>query len=276
VELEYSDRNSKRSKLYIGAGVLIALMVGGMVFVVLQASGLSTTPQAELRQVVVAARDIPSRKPIEEGDLVMRTVPADATNDSAFTRIDEVLGRVSGVPIMTGQLLTRNVLASNTSGQAFSILEPGQEFDPTGPDLRAVSVSVPDERAVAGTLVPGQRVDLIVTMAINPEVGQTAEEAQTTQAQYIPGPSTKATLQTMTILARNGGLYILRTDLATAEKIAELTAAGGQFTLVLRPDEDGRTAETSGSTIDTLIDEFDFPVPKPPDFLGGGSGNARP
>ena len=276
MELEYSDRNSKRSKLYIGAGVLIALMVGGMVFVVLQASGLSTTPQAELRQVVVAARDIPSRKPIEEGDLVMRTVPADATNDSAFTRIDEVLGRVSGVPIMTGQLLTRNVLASNTSGQAFSILEPGQEFDPTGPDLRAVSVSVPDERAVAGTLVPGQRVDLIVTMAINPEVGQTAEEAQTTQAQYIPGPSTKATLQTMTILARNGGLYILRTDLATAEKIAELTAAGGQFTLVLRPDEDGRTAETSGSTIDTLIDEFDFPVPKPPDFLGGGSGNARP
>jgi len=276
VELEYSDRNSKRSKLYIGAGVLIALMVGGMVFVVLQASGLSTTPQAELRQVVVAARDIPSRKPIEEGDLVMRTVPADATNDSAFTRIDEVLGRVSGVPIMTGQLLTRNVLASNTSGQAFSILEPGQEFDPTGPDLRAVSVSVPDERAVAGTLVPGQRVDLIVTMAINPEVGQTAEEAQTTQAQYIPGPSTKATLQTMTILARNGGLYILRTDLATAEKIAELTAAGGQFTLVLRPDEDGRTAETSGSTIDTLIDEFDFPVPKPPDFLGGGSGSARP
>jgi Flp pilus assembly protein CpaB len=276
VELEYSDRNSKRSKLYIGAGVLIALMVGGMVFVVLQASGLNTAPQAELRQVVVAARDIPSRKPIEEGDLVMRTVPADATNESAFTRIDDVLGRVSGVPITTGQLLTRNVLASNTSGQAFSILEPGQEFDPTGPDLRAVSVSVPDERAVAGTLVPGQRVDLIVTMAINPEIGQTAEEAQNTQAQYIPGPSTKATLQTMTILARNGALYILRTDLATAEKIAELTAAGGQFTLVLRPDEDGRTADTSGSTIDTLIEEFDFPVPKPPDFLSGGSRTARP
>lgn len=276
MELEYSDRNSKRSKLYIGAGVLIALIVGGMVFVALQASGLNSTPQAELRQVVVAARDIPSRKPIEEGDLVMRTVPADVTNESAFTRIDEVLGRVSGVPISTGQLVTRNVLASNTSGQAFSILEPGQEFDPTGPDLRAVSVSVPDDRAVAGTLVPGQRVDLIVTMAINPEVGQTAEEAQTTQAQYIPGPSTKVTLQTMTILARNGGLYILRTDLATAEKIAELTAAGGQFTLVLRPDEDGRTADTSGSTIDSLIDEFDFPVPKPPDFVGNGSTNARP
>ena len=70
----------------------------------------------------------------------------------------------------------------------------------------------------------------------------------------------------MTILARNGGLYILRTDLATAEKVAELTAAGGQFTFVLRPDVDDRLATTAGSTIDTLIDEFGFPVPKPPVF----------
>jgi Flp pilus assembly protein CpaB len=267
VELEYSDRNSKRSKLYIAVGLIVALAVGGMVFVALQASGLTAARAVEMRQVVVAARDIPSRKPIEDGDLVMRTVPADATNESAFTRIDEVLGRVSGVPILTGQLVTRNVLASNTSGQAFSILEPGQEFDPSGPDLRAVSVSVPDDRAVAGTLVPGQRVDMIVTMAINPEVGQTAEEAQTTQAQYIPGPSTKVTLQSLTILARNGGLYILRTDLATAEKVAELAAAGGQFTLALRPDEDGRTATTEGSTINTLIDEYGFPVPQPPAFV---------
>ena len=74
------------------------------------------------------------------------------------------------------------------------------------------------------------------------------------------------TLQSLTILARNGGLYILRTDLATAEKVAELTAAGGQFTFVLRPDVDDRVATTAGSTIDTLIDEFGFPVPKPPVF----------
>jgi hypothetical protein len=105
-------------------------------------------------------------------------------------------------------------------------------------------------------------------MAINPEVGQSAQQASKTQSSFIPGPSTKVTLQSLTILARNGGLYILRTDLATAEKITELTAAGGQFTLVLRPDVDDRTAETSGSTIDRLIDEYGFPVPVPPDFRG--------
>ena len=50
------------------------------------------------------------------------------------------------------------------------------------------------------------------------------------------------------------------------ETLAALTAAGGQFTFVLRPDVDDRMATTVGSTIDTLIDEFGFPVPKPPIF----------
>lgn len=264
MELEYSDKNSKRSKLYIAVGLVIALIVGGVVFVALRFSNVGDTGQVEMRSVVVAARDIASRKPIEDGDVVMRTVPADPTNAQAFTRIDDVLGRLSGVTINSGELITRNLLASTTSGQSFSILDPGQKYDPSGPDLRAVSVTVPDERAVAGTLQPGQRVDLIVTMALNPELGQPAGQAAQTQAQFVPGPSTKVTLQTVTILARNGSIYIVRTDLATAEKIAELVAAGGQFTMVLRADQDDRTAKTDGSTIDSLIDEFHFRFPEAP------------
>jgi len=273
VELEYSDKNSKRSKLYIAVGVIIALIVGGVVFVALRFSGVSETAQVEMRSVVVAARDIASRKPIEEGDVVVRTVAADPTNEQAYGRIDDVLGRISGVTITTGQMITRNLLASNTSGQPFSILDPGQEYDPNGPDLRAVSVTVPDDRAVAGTLQAGQRVDLIVTMAMNPELGQPAGQAAQTQAKFVPGPSTKVTLQSMTILARNGSIYILRSDLPTAEQIAELQAAGGQFSMALRPDQDDRTAKTDGSTIDTLIDEFHFPYPQAPAI---GTNQATP
>jgi Flp pilus assembly protein CpaB len=263
VELEYTDRNSRRSKIYIAVGIIIALIVGGVVYVALSFSGITAQDQVELRSVVVAARDIPSRKPIEEGDVVMRTVAADATNATAFTRIDEVIGLVSGVPIGEGQLVSQNLLASGTSGQAYSILEPGEEFDPQGPHLRAVSINVPAERAVAGTLQPGQWVDVIVTMAINPEVGQTPEEAQETLRQVIPGPSTKVTLQSVIILSRDGDLYIVRADLDTSEKIAELQAAGAQFTFALRPDLDDRVAVTEGSTIDRLLEEFGFPVPRP-------------
>jgi Flp pilus assembly protein CpaB len=264
VEFEYSDKNSKRSKLYIAVGLVVALIVGGLVFVALRFSGVGQATPTEMRSVVVAARDIAARKPIEDGDVVMRTVAADPTNANAFTRIDDVLGRISGVTIGTGQMVTRNLLASTTSGQGFSILEPGEKFDPSGPDLRAVSLTVPDDRAVAGTLQAGQTVDLVVTMAMNPELGQPAGQAAQIQKAFVPGPSTKVTLQSVVILSRNGSIYIVRTDLDTAEKIVELTAAGGQFAFVLRPPEDTRTAKTPGSTIDSLINEFGFPYPKAP------------
>jgi Flp pilus assembly protein CpaB len=272
VDYDYTDRNRRRSKIYIGVGLFIAVIVGGVVFVALQGAAMLSEP-VEQRSVVVAARDIASRKPIEEEDVIVRVVPADATNESAYTEVADVLGRVAGVPIGAGELVTRNMLVAGTAGQSFSILEVGEEFDPNGPDLRAISVSVPDDRAVAGTVVPGQRVDLVVTLAINPEIGVVAEvpapSGSAEEAAFVAGPSTKVTLQMLTVLAKNGTIYILRTDLATSEKIAELTAAGGQFTLVLRPDEDVRTAGTTGSTLDMLLDEFDFPIPEPPNLDEG-------
>jgi pilus assembly protein CpaB len=269
VDYDYTERNRRRSKIYIGVGLFIAVIVGGVVFVALQGAAMLAEP-VEQRSVVVAARDIASRKPIEEDDVIVRVVPADATNESAYTEVADVLGRVAGVPIGAGELVTRNMLVAGTAGQSFSILEVGEEFDPNGPDLRAISVNVADDRAVAGTVVPGQRVDLVVTLAINPEIGVVAEapapSGSAEEAAFVAGPSTKVTLQMLTVLAKNGTIYILRTDLATAEKIAELTAAGGQFTLVLRPDEDTRTAGTTGSTLDMLLDEFDFPIPEPPNL----------
>jgi pilus assembly protein CpaB len=248
VELEYSDKNSRRSKVYIGVGVIVALLVAATVYLALQANGLTGKEEVEMRSVVVAAREIPARKAIEEADVVIREVVADPTNEGAFGSLDQVLGRVAGIPVTSGQLISVSSLASTTEGSTFSILAPGEEYDAAGPDVRAVSLTVADANAVAGLLVPGQRVDLIVTMPIN----------------FIAGPSTKVTLQSVTILSRNGGVYIVRADLETAEKIAELQAVGGVFTMALRPEEDDRTADTEGSTVDRLIEEFGFPVPVPP------------
>ena len=271
MEFEYSDKNSRRSKVYIAVGVIVALLVAATVYIALQASGLTNQGEVEMRQVVVAAVEIPGRKTIAEADVVMRNVPVDPINETAFTSMDEVLGRVVSVPVSAGQLLTPNLLASTDAGAVFSILRPGEEFDPSMPDLRAVSMTVPDDRAVGGTLQPGQPVDLIATLTVNPLAagGGTPqppadgeEPAPDGEAARLSGPSTKTTLQQLDILVRNGSLYILRTDLATAEKITELQAAGAQFTFVLRAAEDDRSAETEGSTLDRLLEEFEFPVPE--------------
>lgn len=271
MELEYSDRNSRRSKVYIAVGIVVALLVAATVYIALQASGLTDEAEVEMRQVVVAAIEIPGRKAIEEADVVMRAVAVDPVNDSAFVGLDQVLGRIAAVPITPGQLMTPNLLASTEEGATFAILPPGEEYDPSMPDLRAVSMTVPDDRAVGGTLQPGQPVDLIATLTVTPQGDEAApaggsdeddEAPADTGAQQVAGPSTKTTLQRLDILVRNGSLYILRTDLETAEKITELQAAGAQFTFVLRADADDRTAETEGSTLDRLLEEFEFPVPQ--------------
>jgi Flp pilus assembly protein CpaB len=270
VELEYSDRNSRRSKVYIAVGIIVALLVAATVFIALQASGLTSEGDVEMRQVVVAAIEIPGRKSIEETDVVMRNVPVDPVSDAALVSLDQALGRIAAVPITPGQLITPNLLASTDEGAAFSILPPGEEFSDAMPDLRAVSMTVPDDRAVGGTLVPGQPVDLIATLNVTPvedatstpEASAEPEPAPTEGAKPVAGPSTKTTLQQLDILSRTGTLYILRTDLATAEKITELQAAGAQFTFVLRATEDERTAETEGSTLDRILEEFGFPAPE--------------
>ena len=262
MELEYSDKNSRRSKVYMAVGVIAALLVAGTVFVALRAANLGGTAEVEMRTVVVASADIAARQPITAEGVTTREVAADPTNAHAFTSVDAAVGRLTGVPITAGQLIGPSSLASTTEGMTYSILDVGEAFDPDGPDLRAVSVTVVAGNAVGGTLTPGQRVDLIVTMPINPEAGQEGEAEEPAPATQMAGPSTKVTLQAMTILFRDGDIYILRADLPTAEKIAELTAAGGTFTMALRAEEDDRTAETEGSTIDMLIDEYDFPVPR--------------
>lgn len=266
MELEYSNRNSRRSKVYIAVGIVVALLVAATVYIALQASGLTARDEAEMRQVVVAAVEIPGRKAIAEADLVMRSVPVDPVNDQAFTGMEQVLGRIAAVPINAGQLVTPNLLASIEEGATFSILDPGQEFDPSMPDLRAVSITVADDRAVGGTLQPGQLVDLIATVNVTPVdtpvEGEAPPEGQQAPGEPMAGPSTKTTLQQIDILSRNATLYILRTDLGTAEKITELQAAGAQFTFVLRADADDRTAETEGSTLDRLLEEFEFPAPE--------------
>lgn len=267
MELEYSSQNSRRSKIYIGVGIIVALLVAATVFIALQASGLTEDPEVEMRTVVVAVNDIGSRQPIAEADVTTRELAADPTNVNAFDSVDQAVGRVTGVAISAGELVTAAQLASTTEGMTYSILEPGEEFDPAGPDLRAISMTVSASNAVAGTLVPGQNVDLLVTMPINPLAGQAGQPVDPeATAEFLAGPSTKVTLQSLWILARDGDVYILRTDLSTAEKITELTAAGSTFTMVLRPDQDDRVAETEGSTIDRLVEEYGFPVPRIPTF----------
>jgi pilus assembly protein CpaB len=260
VELEYKD-NGRRGKIVIVLGVILALVAGGAAFYFVN-QAQQQAGQGDLQKValVVATRAIPARKPIEAADVTVRDVPLDPTNATGVvTDPAQVVGRVPAVTILEGQLVTTNLLASTTQGGQFAILDPQETVAPDSPAWRAVSITAPDNQAVGGLLEAGNTVDVLVTATVN--VPQNLLDA----GKYYTDKSTKLTYQDMLILARSGGVYIVKATLPVAEEIAHLQASGtASFSMVLRPDVDTRTVDVTalGETTNRIITKYGLPIPE--------------
>jgi Flp pilus assembly protein CpaB len=260
MEMEYRD-TSRRGKVIIVIGVVLALAAGGAAFYLINQyqqqagqAGLQTV------SVVVARQPIAARKPIEETDVEVREVPIDDSNaEGVVNSIDRVLGRVPAVTILQGQLVTTNLLASAASGGQFSILGPTETVAPDSEAWRAVSITVPDDRAVGGLIQPNQTVDVFVTATVLVPQGLLDE------GKYYTDKATKITYQQMLVLAKSGTFYIVKASLPIAEEIAHLQASGNAtFSLALRPDQDVRFADAStlGETTNRLIKRYGLPIPE--------------
>ncbi|HKG18291.1 MAG TPA: Flp pilus assembly protein CpaB [Candidatus Limnocylindrales bacterium] len=260
MEMEYRDP-SKRGKFIVVIGIVLALAAGGAAFFLInQAQQQAGQGSLQKIAVVVAARPIPARKPVEVGDVAMKEIPLDTTNSAAIaiTQIDQVVGRVLAVPVLQDQMLTQNLLGSTATG-GLSILEPGETVAPESEAWRAVSLTVPDDRAVGGMLQPGMTVDVLMSVTVN--VPQDLLES----GKYYTDKSTKIAYQNVVILARQGQFYIVKATLAVAEEMAHLQAAGNAtFSFVMRPEADIRQvdATTLGETTNRLISKYGLPVPE--------------
>jgi len=260
MEMEYRDP-SKRGRWIVVIGIVLALAAGGAAFYLIN-QAQQQAGQGELQKVtvVVAARPIPARKPVEADDLMTRQIPIDDTNTDAIAvrKPEDVVGRVLSVTVFQGQMITTNMLASTASGGQFSVLEPGETVGPDSPAWRAVSMTVPDDRAVGGLLTAGMTVDVFLSVQVNVPADLMA------QGKYYTDKSTKISYQNMIILAKSGSFYVMRATLAQAEEISHLQAAGNaEFSLVMRPEADVRYADATklGETTNSIIQRYGLPIP---------------
>ena len=171
----------------------------------------------------------------------------------------QLLGRILAVDVKAGQLVTTNLLASTTAGGQFSILGPDETVAPDSEAWRAISLTVPDDRAVGGMLGPNMTVDVFITASVL--VPQTVLD----KGVYYTDQSTKITYQDMVILARQGSTYIVKATLPVAEEIGHLVASGNVlFSFALRPDQDTRTLDVSrlGATTNRIIQKYGLPIPE--------------
>lgn len=274
MEMEYKD-SSKRGKVIIVLGLILAIGAGAAAFFLINAAQQSAG-QGTLQKVsvVVAARPIPARKPIEAADLTVRDVPLDATNgQGVVSKPSDLVGKVLAVTVLKDQMVTTNLIASSTATAGFSILQPNETVGPDSEAWRAVSLTIPAPQAVGGLLEAGETIDIFVTATVN-----VPQELQT-KGKYYTDKSTKITYQNMLILARSGDFYILRASIGVAEEIAHLQAGGNaSFSAALRPAEDVRTVDASklGETTNLIITKYGLPIPETYPAGGGAFATLSP
>jgi Flp pilus assembly protein CpaB len=259
MEMEYKD-NNRRGKFVIILGVVLAVVAGGAAFYLInQAQQSAGQGEAQKVSVVVAAQAIPARTPIGPGAVVLREIPLDAaTQVGIITDPADLSGKVLAIPVAIGQPIYANMIASASGQSGFSILGPDETVAPDSEAWRAISLSIPDDRAVAGLLVAGQTIDIFMTATM------TVPAAQEPVGVYYSEMATKITYQDMVILGRAGSQYILKTSLAVAEEINHMLATGTvSFSAALRPDQDVRFVDVAslGATTNRIIQKYGLPFP---------------
>ena len=193
--------------------------------------------------VVVAARPLALGSRVTPGDLKLVGWPSNSPLQGAFTRVDEAAGRGVIVAIAANEPVTDAKLAPRDAGAGLAPTIPA--------GMRAISVKVNEVIGVAGFVVPGAHVDVVVTIrrqndavsrvlvsnvrVLTAGTRYDQERAKDTK----PIPSTVVTL-------------VVSPE--QAEKIA-LASSEGQLTLMLRNPLDVAETDTAGTSLARLVDD---------------------
>ena len=139
--------------LFIG---FVALALGAFVSFVVYKNVLSRSSAGEPGgDVIVAANDIQVGAKLQDGDIRMVKVPASVVPPNSFRSRSQIIGRGVILPIQKGEFILPSKLAAENAGSGLPALIP--------PGMRAVSVRVNEVVAVAGFVIPGTRVDVLLT-----------------------------------------------------------------------------------------------------------------
>lgn len=255
------DGSKRRARLILIIGVVLALFAGAGTFFYASNAQTAPAPVIQTTPVLVAAREIPAKTALTAADLKLQEYNVDAKPAAALAKPEDAVGKITIQPISVGEPIMPAKFADPKS-PTFVVI-PATFLDANGaiksdtPNLRAMSITVPDQNAVGGVIQPGDVVDLMFTLQFDP-----AKFFTKTKPEQTPDFSTKIILERVPILARLAAVYTIRVDTATAERIAYIQASGGQLTFLLRAPKDERAAGTQGTTFGGVYRAFTLPIPE--------------
>jgi pilus assembly protein CpaB len=134
---------------------ILALALGAFASALAYRMLQARTAQGGVQDVVVATTNIPVGARIQDKDVRIVHLPAEAIPPGGFRHIERTIGRGVIQPIAAGDFILTSKLAAENAGAGLPSMIP--------PGMRAVSVRVNDFSSVSGFVQPGSRVDVLMT-----------------------------------------------------------------------------------------------------------------
>jgi pilus assembly protein CpaB len=237
--------------------LLLALTSGGAAaYLALRYLRQQATPlmasEPRRGEVALATRDLPVGHVLGKEDIKVINWPGEAMPEGFISSNEAAVGRGVITPLRMNEPLLETKLASKDAGGGLPLA--------VGEGLRALSVRVDDVISVAGFVVPGTRVDVLLTMA---GPGNGAETI------------TKVILQNVQALAAGQSIQkdkdgkpqtvSVITVLVTPEQaeVLALAANQGRIQLALRNTMDTTRIVTDGARTSGLLGARPVPVAGP-------------
>jgi pilus assembly protein CpaB len=224
----------RRFLTVLAMSIMLALVVSAVFYQMSMRGARTKTKETQLRDLVMAAQPLPVGTTVRREELKITKIPFDMFPRGGFSKVEEVIDR----PVVSNVLLDEPVLEGRLAARGSGLgLAP---IIPAG--MRAVSVRVNDVVGVAGFVLPGMRVDVLVTghpPNFNGTITSTAlQNIIVLSAGQVLQPESRGQAINTPVV----------TLLVTPEQAEILTLAGneGRIQLVLRNGSDQASPKTPG------------------------------
>src|ERR1700685_3543997 len=234
----------RRFLTVLGVSLLFALVISSVFYQMTDRAG---RPQkagpTDLKDIVVAARPLSVGTTVKPADIKISKTPSAAFPKGAFSKPEEVIDRPLISNILMDEPILEGRLAARGSGLGLAPVIPV--------GMRAVTLRVNDVTGIAGFVLPGMRVDVLVTGHPPNSEGSVTATALQNMLVLSAGTVMQPDARGQAMPSANVTL------LATPEQAETLTLANAdtRIQLVLRNGSDQTFEKTQGREIAELYGE---------------------
>ena len=230
-----------RILLFLLFAIVVAGLLSYAVYSYLQTRPAPTTTKMPEKNIVVAARPLPLGIMLKDENLKFITWPANTLPTGYFEKKEDLLNRGLIQPVVENEPILESKLAPREAGAGLPPLIPMGK--------RAVSIRTSEIIGVAGYVLPGTRVDVILTAtpasAPEPITKIVLQKVEVITAGQVIQKDAEGKPQTVSVV----------TVLVTPDEAEKLTVANaqGQFQLALRNPLDLEESKTGGVHLTQLL-----------------------